>query len=167
MEGRLRLRSQSGPACGPGWGTDPVGRGRPHRQQHVVPHRIHARRRGPGLGSWLAQGGQAPTAPGAGQGMPSLPRRRRARSSCGTGRPGTARFRARRRGCASVSRSTTGMQPPCPQEDVPGQTTEEMVQDCENPEVYRVIAGLTDRIPYREKQSQPIPKVKGAPVAAG
>ncbi len=54
-----------------------------------------------------------------------------------------------------------------PQEDVPGQTTEEMVQDCENPEVYRVIAGLTDRIPYREKQSQPIPKVKGAPVAAG
>ena len=53
------------------------------------------------------------------------------------------------------------------QEDVPGQTTEEMVQDCENPEVYRLIAGLTDRIPYREKQSQPIPKVKGAPVAAG
>ena len=54
-----------------------------------------------------------------------------------------------------------------PQEDVPGQTTEEMVRDCENPEVYRVIAGLTDRFPYREKQSQPIPKVKGAPVAAG
>ena len=54
-----------------------------------------------------------------------------------------------------------------PQEDVPGQTTEEMVQDCENPEVYRVIAGLTDRNPYREKQSQPIPKVKGAPIAAG
>ena len=54
-----------------------------------------------------------------------------------------------------------------PQEDVPGQTTEEMVQDCENPEVYRVIAGLTDRFPYREKQSEVIPKVKGAPVAAG
>ena len=53
-----------------------------------------------------------------------------------------------------------------PQEDVPGQTTEEMVQDCENPEVYRVIAGLTDRFPYREKQSGEIPKVKGAPVAA-
>ena len=54
-----------------------------------------------------------------------------------------------------------------PQEDVPGQTTEEMVQDCENPEVYRVIAGLTDKFPYREKQSEVIPKVKGAPVAAG
>ena len=54
-----------------------------------------------------------------------------------------------------------------PQEDVPGQTTEEMVQDCENPEVYRVIAGLTDRFPYREKQSQVVPKVKGTPVAAG
>ena len=53
------------------------------------------------------------------------------------------------------------------QEDVPGQTTEEMVQDCENPEVYRVIAGLTDKFPYREKQSEVIPKVKGAPVAAG
>ena len=38
----------------------------------------------------------------------------RGRSSCGTGRPGTARFRARRRGCASVSRSTTGIKPPCP-----------------------------------------------------
>ena len=54
-----------------------------------------------------------------------------------------------------------------PQEDVPGQTTEEMVQDCENPEVYRLIAGLTDKFPYREKQSSEIPKVKGAPVAAG
>ena len=54
-----------------------------------------------------------------------------------------------------------------PQEDVPGQTTEEMVQDCENPEVYRVIAGLTDQFPYREKQTEVIPKVKGAPVAAG
>ena len=54
-----------------------------------------------------------------------------------------------------------------PQEDVPGHTTEEMVQDCENPEVYRVIAGLTDRFPYREKQSGVVPKVKGAPVAAG
>lgn len=54
-----------------------------------------------------------------------------------------------------------------PQEDVPGQTTEEMVRDCENPEVYRVIAGLTDRFPYRERQSQVVPKVKGAPVAAG
>ena len=54
-----------------------------------------------------------------------------------------------------------------PQEDVPGQTTEEMVQDCENPEVYRVIAGLTDKFPYREKQSEVVPKVKGAPVAAG
>ena len=53
-----------------------------------------------------------------------------------------------------------------PQEDLAGQTTEEMVQDCENPEVYRVIAGLTDRFPYREKQSGEIPKVKGAPVAA-
>ena len=54
-----------------------------------------------------------------------------------------------------------------PQEDVPGQTTEEMVQDCENPEVYRLIAGLTDKFPYREKQSEVVPKVKGAPVAAG
>ena len=53
-----------------------------------------------------------------------------------------------------------------PQEDVPGQTTEEMVQDCENPEVYRVIAGLTDQFPYREKQPNVVPKVKGAPVAA-
>ena len=44
---------------------------------------------------------------------------------------------------------------------------EEMVQDCENPEVYRVIAGLTDRFPYREKQSEVVPKVKGTPVAAG
>ena len=42
--------------------------GRPHGQQHVVPHRVHARRRGPGLGSWLAQGGQTRAAPGAGQG---------------------------------------------------------------------------------------------------
>ena len=42
-----------------------------------------------------------------------------------------------------------------------------MVQDCENPEVYRVIAGLTDQFPYREKQYSEIPKVKGAPVAAG
>ncbi len=54
-----------------------------------------------------------------------------------------------------------------PQEDVPGQTTEEMVQDCENPEVYRVIAGMTDKFPYREKQTEVIPQVKGAPVAAG
>ena len=54
-----------------------------------------------------------------------------------------------------------------PQEYVAGETTEEMVQDCENPEVYRVIAGLTDRFPYREKQSTVVPKVKGAPVAAG
>ena len=51
-----------------------------------------------------------------------------------------------------------------PQEYVAGETTEEMVQDCENPEVYRVIAGLTDRFPYREEQeSRVIPKVKGAP----
>ena len=42
-----------------------------------------------------------------------------------------------------------------------------IVQDCENPEVYRVIAGLTDRFPYREEQeSRVIPIVKGAPVAA-
>ncbi len=54
-----------------------------------------------------------------------------------------------------------------PQEDLAGQTTEEMVQDCENPEVYRLIAGLTDQFPYREKQYSEIPKVKGAPVAAG
>ena len=30
-----------------------------------------------------------------------------------------------------------------------------------------VIAGLTDQFPYREKQYSVVPKVKGAPVAAG
>ena len=54
-----------------------------------------------------------------------------------------------------------------PQEDVPGQTTEEMVQDCDNPEVYRVIAGLTDKFPYRETQTEAVPHARRASVAAG
>ena len=54
-----------------------------------------------------------------------------------------------------------------PQEDVPGQTTEEMVRDCDNPDVYRVIAGLTDKFPYRETQSEVVPHARGAAVAAG
>ena len=54
-----------------------------------------------------------------------------------------------------------------PQEDVPGQTTEEMVQDCDNPDVYRVIAGLTDKFPYRETQTEVVPHARRASVAAG
>lgn len=54
-----------------------------------------------------------------------------------------------------------------PQEDVPGQTTEEMVRDCDNPDIYRVIAGLTDKFPYRETQSEVVPHARGASVAAG
>ena len=54
-----------------------------------------------------------------------------------------------------------------PQEDVPGQTTEEMVRDCDNPEVYRVIAGLTDKFPYRETQTEAVPHARHASVAAG
>ncbi len=52
-----------------------------------------------------------------------------------------------------------------PQEDVPGHTTEEMVQDSDNPEVYRTIAGLNDRFPYREEQSETVPHVKEAVAA--
>jgi len=52
-----------------------------------------------------------------------------------------------------------------PQEDVPGNTTPEMVADCDNPEVYQVIAGLNDKFPYRETQSETIPKVKTAAAA--
>ena len=44
-----------------------------------------------------------------------------------------------------------------PQEDVPGQTTEEMVADCDNPEVYREVAGLNDKFPYRDTQSEVVP----------
>ena len=54
-----------------------------------------------------------------------------------------------------------------PQEDVPGQTTEEMVQDCDNPDGYRVIAGLTDKFPYRETQSEVVPHARTASAAAG
>ena len=54
-----------------------------------------------------------------------------------------------------------------PQEDVPGHTTEEMVRDCDNPDVYRVIAGLTDTFPYRETQSEVVPHARQAAAAAG
>ena len=47
-----------------------------------------------------------------------------------------------------------------PQEDVPGQTTEAMAADSDNPEVYRVLAGLNDKFPYREAQSETVPRVK-------
>ena len=53
-----------------------------------------------------------------------------------------------------------------PQEDVPGQTTEAMAADSDNPEVYRVLAGLNDKFPYRETQSETVPRVKTS-VAAG
>ena len=52
-----------------------------------------------------------------------------------------------------------------PQEDVPGQTTEAMVADTDNPEVYRVLAGLTDKFPYRETQSEVVPHVKTSAAA--
>ena len=49
---------------------------------------------------------------------------------------------------------------------MPGQTTEEMVADCDNPEVYREVAGLNDRFPYRETQSEVVPRARQAAVAA-
>ena len=54
-----------------------------------------------------------------------------------------------------------------PQEDVPGHTTDEMVRDCDNLDVYRVIAGLNDKFPYRETQSEVIPHARRASIAAG
>ncbi len=53
-----------------------------------------------------------------------------------------------------------------PQEDVPGQTTEEMVADCDNPEVYREVAGLNDKFPYRERQSEVVPHARQVSVRA-
>ena len=38
-----------------------------------------------------------------------------------------------------------------PQEDLRSYTTEEMVQDCDDPEQYRTLAGLQDRFPGREQ----------------
>ncbi len=47
-----------------------------------------------------------------------------------------------------------------PQEDMPGQTTQAMVEDTDNPEIYRVLAGLIDKFPYRDTQSEVVPHVK-------
>ena len=163
-KGDLRRRSQSGPACGPGWHTDPVGDGRLQRQHERGASPTTHAKAGPWPG-FLARTGRAnPGCPRSGSRTPSPPRRRRARSSCFRGRPGTARFPRKeeglRLGMVVYHRHSAIL----PQEYVAGETTEEMVQDCENPEVYRVIAGLTDRFPYREEQeSRVIPKVKGAP----
>lgn len=49
-----------------------------------------------------------------------------------------------------------------PQEDLPGLTVDEMIADTDNPKVYRAIAGVDDKFPYREEQTEAVPQRKVA-----
>ena len=45
------------------------------------------------------------------------------------------------------------------QEDMQGTFPKKLAEDCDDPELFKTLAGFADKFPYK-RQSQPIPKKK-------
>ena len=112
VAGRVRLRPEPRPALRPRRQPAAVGQPRAHRQRHLVPDRLHARRRGTRLRPRLAPLQRPP--------RPELPRGRQARRVRARFGDRLARLdlargvpRKRPRGCASTPSPTTATRPCC------------------------------------------------------